>query len=608
MKIKLSDWLADYLVSKGIDTNFTVPGGGAMHLNSSFGNNPSIKNVFVQHEQAATVGAEGYFRSTGRLPMVCVTTGPGGTNAITGVLGAWLDSIPMLVISGQVKFVSTVRSTGYKMRIFGDQEFDIADFMTPMTKYSQMVTEPNMIKYHIDKALYFAFHGRPGPVWLDIPHNVQSAIIDPSDFVEFDSSLYRNMDPGKTSDKTLDLVVSLIKKAKRPVLLPGVEIRTSGNYELFRRLVETLNIPVVTSFDGSDMLENDHPLYAGRCGDVPTRYGNWTMQNADFLLVIGNRLGIRQVSYATETWAREAFVCMVYEDSLELLKPNVHVELPIRANYEDFMSKLIQKFDKPLPRPKQWISKIASWKRAYPIVDKAQKSQAGLTNVFAFFERMSELLPENSITVASNGACEAVAGRCFKIKKGGRYIINSGAASMGYGLPAAVGAAFGNPGSPIFCLEGDGSIQMNLQELETAVYHRLPIKIVVINNGGYHSMRQTQANLFKDKIPCGVGPETNDLGFPDIKRIANAYRIPYFSVKNNSGIGRGVNALIRTPLYGILEVFTDTTQGFEPKASAKLLADGSMISPPLEDLAPFLSREELSKIMLIPLVDEKEGL
>lgn len=605
MLVKLSDWLAEYLVSKGITTNFTVPGGGAMHLNSSFGNNPNIKNVFVQHEQAAAIAAEGYFRSSNKLPLVCVTTGPGGTNALTGVLGAWLDSIPMLVISGQVKFISTVASTGYPMRIYGDQEYDITKCVSAMSKYAVMVTEPRMMKFHVDKALYFAFHGRPGPVWLDVPHNVQAAMIDPDQFVEFDPCLYANMDPGPVSMKTVDLVLEKLKAAKRPVLLGGVELRTAGKYELFRQVAGTLNIPVLTSFDGIDLLENDHPLYAGRCGDHPNRYGNWAMQNADFILVIGNRMGIRQVSYATETWAREAFVCMVYEDSLELTKPNVHIELPIRADYGEFMEAILKKVEKPLPFRKQWMSIINKWKKDYPAVPKEKKEQKELINILAFFEKMSECLPEESIVMAANGVCMVIAARCLKIKKGGRYVMNSGCATMGYGLPVSIGAAFANEGKDIICLEGDGSLNMNIQELQTMVYHHLPIKMVLINNGGYHSMRQTQYSLFKDKKPVGVGPETHDLGFPEAKKIAAAYGIPYKAIKSYSQIKKGMEWLLGLEEYGMLEVYTDTVQPFEPKASAKLHPDGSMSSPPLEDLDPFLSREELEKVMIIPLVDDK---
>ncbi len=603
MKIKFSTYLAKWLVDHGVTTNFTVPGGGAMHLNASFGNEPGMKNVFVQHEQAASIAAEGYYRESNRLPLVCVTTGPGGTNAITGVLGAWLDSIPMLVISGQVKWSTTVASTGYPMRIFGDQEYDISKPMAHMTKYAKLLTVPEMALYHVEKAIYLATHGRPGPVWLDIPHNIQAAMIDPDELVHFNPVELENTNPGSVSEKTIDLIVEKLKSSKRPVLFSGIEARTSGDYEIFRQLVERLNIPVVTSFDGIDMLEDDHPLHAGRTGDVANRYGNWAVQNSDFLLVLGSRLGIRQVSYATSTWARDAFVTMVYPDSLELTKPNVHVELPVRATFKAFIQAMLEKIPKPFEKRKDWMAKIAEWKEKYPLVSKEQKSQKTPANIYSFFEEFSKLLPENTITVASNGSCEAVGAAAYLIKKGGRFIINSGAASMGYGLPAAIGAAFAS-NKEVICLEGDGSIQMNLQELQTVVFHKLPLKIVVINNDGYHSMRQTHANLFKEYPAYGIGPESNDLSFPDMEKISSAYGIPYFKIASNGEIGSVGKKFLSQPGYAMLEVFVDKKQFFEPKPSAMKLPDGTLISPPLENMAPFLNREELESIMIIPMIEE----
>ena len=313
-----------------------------MHLNVSFGHQEGMKNIFVQHEQAAAIAAESFYRMHNELPLVCCTTGPGGTNTLTGVLGAWLDSIPMLVISGQVKYSATVRSTGYPMRILGDQEFDITKVVAPMTKYAEMVIQPETILYHLQKALYLAKNGRPGPVWLDIPQDVQSAIIDPDTLIGLRESEMANTEPNPVPAQTLRLVLDKLKAAKRPVFYTGPEIRTSGSYELFREVAEKLRIPVVTCFDGIDILDDDHPLYAGRAGDVGNRYGNWAVQNSDFLLVVGSRLGIRQVGYATETWAREAFVTMVHADPLELTKPKVHVELPIRATTHQFLSQLLE--------------------------------------------------------------------------------------------------------------------------------------------------------------------------------------------------------------------------------------------------------------------------
>lgn len=606
MERKLSDFLADYLVSRGICTNFTVTGGGAMYLNASFGHANGMKNIYVQHEQAAAVAAEAYYRMSNCLPLVCCTTGPGGTNTLTGVLGAWLDSIPMLVISGQVKYSTTVRSTGYPMRIYGDQEFDIVKVISPMTKYAEMVVVPEMIKYHVDKAIWLATHGRPGPVWLDIPQNVQNATIDVGRLVEFYETETTNMLAQSVSTKTMETILEKLKNAERPVLYVGTEIRTCGAYEAFKQLVERLNIPVVTTFDSIDLIEEDHPLYAGRGGDVGNRYGNWAVQNSDFLLVLGNRLGIRQVSYAVETWARDAFVVMVHEDPLELLKPVVHVELPIRTGTELFIRQMLEAVPRKLERDESWLNQCHKWKIAYPVVDSERHCRnEGLTNPYCFMDKLSTYIPEGTPIISANGSACVIASSALKIKKGQRYIINCGCASMGYDLPAAEGACIAGNGKTVVCLSGDGSIQMNIHELQTIVQHKLPVKIFVINNAGYHSIRLTQNGLFSHLSKVGIGPESGDLSFPDMEKIAAAYGYPYFRIENNTQLDTVLEQVFAADERCICEVFVDTTQVFEPKPTAKKLPDGTLVSPPLEDLAPFLPQDELEKIMIIPMVERQ---
>lgn len=606
MKKKLSDYLAEYLVSVGIKTNFTVTGGGAMYLNASFGHADGMENIYVQHEQAAAMAAEAYYRMNNELPLVCCTTGPGGTNTLTGVLGAWLDSIPMLVISGQVKYSATVRSTGFPIRIYGDQEFDITKVVAPMTKYAEMVTLPEMIRYHIDKALWLAMNGRPGPVWLDIPQNVQNAEIDEEQLVMFDPAEMKNMLPASVSTSTMELIADKIREAKRPILYAGVEIRTAGAYDKFCELVERLNIPVVTTFDSIDLVAENDPFYAGRAGDVGNRFGNWAVQNSDLLLIIGNRLGIRQVSYATETWAREAFVVMVHEDPMELLKPVVHVELPVRANINDFINGLLKAVPERLPEKTAWFRKCAEWKEAYPVlVPERHCKKDTPANPYYIMDLISRFIPEHTPIVSSNGSACVVASSALKIKAGQRYIINCGCASMGYDLPAAEGACLANASGMLICFAGDGSIQMNIQELQTIVQHKLPIKIFVINNGGYHSIRLTQNGLFSHLSKVGIGPESGDLSFPDMDKIAQAYGFPYYSIYSNSEADAVLRDVFKEDGRCICEVFVDTAQAFEPKPIAKKLPDGTLISPPLEDLAPFLSEEELEKIMVIPMAERK---
>lgn len=607
MKVKVSDFVAQFLVEQGIHCNFTVTGGGAMHLNASLGHKEGLNCVYVQHEQVAAIAAEAYYRMSNELPMVCCTTGPGGTNTLTGVLGAWLDSIPMLVISGQVKYSTTVRSTGYPMRIYGDQEFDITKTVKNMTKYAEMVTRPELVKYHLQKALFLAKHGRPGPVWIDIPLNIQWAIVDTDDMIEYSPDEDFNILPRKTSDKTLDLILEKIKTAERPVLYSGIEIRTNGAYESFRNLIEKLNIPVVTSFDSIDLIEENNPLYAGRAGDVGNRYGNWAVQNSDLLLVLGSRLGIRQVSYATETWAREAFVIQVYPDSLEITKPNVHVELPVRADLKEFIDSLSEKIEKPLPKKEKWFGICHDWKEKYPVVDKKRHYADGeFANAYCFMNELSSLSKENIPLVSANGSACVVGGSAFLIKKGQRFIINSGCASMGYEIPAAIGACFANNKNETYCLAGDGSLVMNLQDLQTIVFHKLPVKIFVINNQGYHSIRQSQRNLFKELSECGVGPESGDLSFPDMQKISEAFGIPYCSIHSNREMTEKLSEFVAIEGFALCEVFVDTNQVFEPKPQTMKRADGTLFSPPLEDLAPFLPREELKKLMLIPLVEDEK--
>ena len=608
MRVKISDYIAKWFADHGFEYNFTVPGGGAMHLNMSLGHQEGIKNIFVQHEQAAALAAEGYYRKKGKLPLVCVTTGPGGSNAFTGVLCSWLDSIPMFVLSGQVKWSMTVRSTMLPMRTYGDQEYDIVKAAEPMTKYAVMVTVPETIKYHLEKALFLATHGRPGPVWVDVPLNIQWGYVDTDKLIDFDPVELENTLPRKTSLATYNEIIERIKKAERPVIYSGVELRTNGAYDSFLKLINKLNVPVVTSFDSIDILEEDHPLYVGRAGDVANRYGNWAVQNSDLLLVIGNRLGIRAVSYAVETWARAAYVIMVYPDGLEITKPNVHVELPIRADLKEFCDGLSNLLDKPLERKEKWFEICANWKKKYPVIDyKRHYADGDLANTYCFVNELSNNLPENSTVVSGNGSACVVCGSALLLKKGSRFIINSGCATMGYDLPAAIGASFATEKGPIYCVTGDGSIQMNLQELQTIVYHKLPIKIFVINNQGYHSMRQTENNLFPGMSHVGVGPESNDLSFPEMSKIAAAYDIPYTSIHSNKDMGAKIKEFLDSnDSYCMCEIFVTTEQVFEPKPTAKKLPDGTLVSPALEDLAPFLDRDELRDLMVIPLVGEEK--
>lgn len=600
MKVKIADWMAQYLVDQGIKYNFTVPGGGAMHLNVSFGHQEGLNNIFVQHEQSAAIAAEAYFRATNELPMVCCTTGPGGTNTLTGVLGAWLDSIPMLVISGQIRYATTARAAGIPVRAMGDQEYDITPMVAHMTKYAEMIIDPKTVKYHLQKALYLAKTGRPGPVWLDVPLDIQGGYIDPEEFIEFDPSELNAEKTPKVTEECIEEVLKKIKEAKRPVFNVGSAIHSTNTVELMRKVAHKLNIPVAVAWDASDLMPHDDDLFVGIPGLLGDRPGNWAIQNADLVVSVGCRLSCRQVGYNVKNWAREAFVIMVDIDKYELIKPSIHVEMPIHADAKDFLEQLDKALEKELVPHTDWLNICRDWKKNYPVVTEKHYREEGLANAYCFLNEVSRKAPSNQYIVLGNGTVEACL-HAIHIKEHTRLISNSGAASMGYDLPAAIGCCFATGKKDTICLTGDGSIQMNLQELQTIVFHKLPIKIFVVNNQGYHSMRQTEGNLFPEYTKVGIGPESGDLSFPDMSKIAKAYGIPYMSAKSNEEIPTVVDEMLKKDGYAMCEIYVDINQKFEPKSATKKLADGTLVSPPLEDLAPFLPREELEKIMIIPM-------
>ena len=605
MKIRLADYVADFLVSNGITDCFTVTGGGAMHLNDALGHKEGLKCLYNHHEQACAIAAEAYARINNKIAAVCVTTGPGGTNAITGVIGGWLDSVPMLIISGQVRYDTSKRGMGLDIRAGGDQEFDITRAVECMTKYCEMIEDPKRIRYALEKSLYLATHGRPGPCWIDIPVNFQGCFIETDELVGFCPDEEENDIAPKTDLATVDAIIEKIKSAERPVLYAGNGVRLSGGFESFEKVVRRLNIPVVTGWDNIDMMADDDELYVGRGGIMGDRAGNFAAQNADLILAVGNRLSIRQVGYNWKTWAREAFVIMVDVDAEELKKPTLHVEMPVHADAKDFLDTLISRLPEgKLFAENGWQQTCRDWKKNYPVVLPKHYAWEGLTNPYAFVKKLSDRLPEGYTTVVGNGTACVVGSHAYTIKKDQRFIINSAVASMGYDLPAAVGVCAALDKQEIVCLTGDGSIQMNLQELQTVLTNKLPIKIFVINNDGYHSIRQTQTNIFGEHTKVGIGPESGDLSFPSLEKLAWAYGYDYAACNTNAEIDALLDKAFSRDGAFIGEVFVDPAQFFEPKSATKRLPDGTLVSPPLEDLAPFLDREELKSIMKIPMIEE----
>jgi acetolactate synthase-1/2/3 large subunit len=622
MQIRLADYVADFLVDHGITDCFMVTGGGAMYLDDALGHKEGLHCTFNHHEQACAIAAEGYARIDNRIAAVCVTTGPGGTNALTGVVGGWLDSIPMLIISGQVRYDTSARGMGVDVRAGGDQEFDITRCVDSMTKYCEMIEDPKRIRYALEKALYLATHGRPGPCWIDIPVNFQGCTIETDELVSYDPVEDSDTLAPKVTQGVIGRVLDKVAAAERPVFYSGNGIRLAGAFDEFELAVRRLGIPVVTGWDNIDMMSDEDPLYVGRAGIMGDRPGNWAVQNATLVLAVGSRLSIRQVGYNWKTWARAAEVIMVDVDAAELKKPTLHVEVPIQADAKDFLTALNAELDRRgVPRPRRmvhdalmsdalvadgvWQARCRKWKKVAPVIQQRHWDDKRDTNVYAFIDALSSRLPEGYTTVVGNGSACVVGSHAYHIKPRQRFIINSAIASMGYDLPAAIGVSKALGDTEIVCVTGDGSIQMNLQELQTILTNKLPIKIFVINNQGYHSIRQTQNNLFSEHSHVGIGPESGDLGFPKMSKLADAYGYPYFCCHSNSELDDVLDAAFGQEGACITEVFVSPEQPFEPKSATKRLPDGSLYSPPLEDLKPFLSREELQRIMIVPLLPEE---
>ncbi len=601
--MKVSDYIANTLVTQGIKHVFMITGGGAMHLNNSLGKHPKLECIFNHHEQACAMAAESYARLTQNIAIVCVTSGPGGTNAITGVLGAWLDSIPMLIISGQVRYDTTVRSMGLNLRQLGDQEFDIVNSIANMTKYAVMVTKPQAIRYHLERALYLAKAGRPGPCWIDVPLNIQGAEVDENELIPYNPEEDISELPPPLPKDTVKEIINRIQLSKRPVLMAGSAVRSSGAHADFLKVVDLLNIPVVTAWNAHDCIHDDHSLYCGRPGTVGDRAGNFIAQNSDLLLVLGCRLNIRQISYNWTAFAREAFKIIVEIDPLELKKPTIKPDLPICANVADFIKMLLSELPVGLTPKEEWLDWCRIRKERYPVVLREYWERKELVNPYCFVESLNRYLPEGQVTVTGDGTACVSTFQAAYIKKGQRLYTNSGCASMGYDLPAAIGACIASKRGKIVCIAGDGSMQMNLQELQTIVHYELPIKIFVLNNNGYHSIRQTQSKFFGSPL-VGCDPQSG-VSFPDLERLAYAYRIPFVRCSNHGELDRCISTTIEDSSPFICEVMITVDQPFAPRVSSQRLPNGRMVSKPLEDLAPFLDRDEFESNMLIPEWESK---
>lgn len=600
--IKLSDYVAQKIAELGVRHVFMVTGGGAMHLNHSLGTHRDLECVFNHHEQASAMAAEAYYRVNNQLAVVNVTSGPGGTNAITGVYGAYVDSIGMVVLSGQVKFETTVRAAGLPLRQLGDQELDIEELVRPITKYCVMVTDPKTIRYHLEKAFYLAGSGRPGPCWLDIPLDVQAARIDPRSLEPFDT--FEICESWATTDVVgaARMILARIAKAERPVILAGSGVRLSGRHTEFLEVVKMLGIPVVTAWNAHDAIYDDEPNYIGRPGTVGDRAGNFAVQNSDLLVILGSRLNIRQVSYNWVTFARACYKIWVDIDELELKKSTVTPDLAVHASLSDLLPALIRVgYQRSNNEHKTWLAWCLERRHRYPVVPQ-QYWENERVNPYCFIQSLFEQLPEDQITVTGNGTACVVSFQAAQLRSGQRLWTNSGCASMGYDLPAAIGACKASDGQSIVCLAGDGSIMMNLQELQTIVGNQLPIKIFILNNSGYVSIFQTHRNFFGG-VEVGSGPKSG-VSFPDFGKLSIAFGIPYVKCICHFDLKDGIRKTLLTDGPVICEIMLDENIVFAPKLTAKQHDDGRITSSPLEDLAPFLSRPELRENMIIDIIED----
>lgn len=593
----VATYIANRLADYGMHHVFLVTGGGAMFLNDALSHHKQLLPVFFHHEQAAAMAAEAYARIAAIPPVLNVTTGPGGINALNGMFGAWTDSIPMIVLSGQVKRATCLATTPVPgLRQLGDQESEIIPMVRGITKYAAVVTDPNDIAWHLDQALHLACCGRPGPVWLDIPIDVQSAPIDPPTLCRFTPPA---QDDGP-APATLAVIADRLRQARRPVILAGSGVRAADALAEFEALIRRLGIPVTTAWT-HDLIASDDPLYCGRPGTIGTRAGNFTVQNADLLLILGSRLNIRQVSYNWQAFAPRAFKIQVDIDPAELAKPTVKPDLAVVADLKDFLGGLKQQLGEwtPPPAHRDWLAWCKVRLARYQAVRDGQRETRNKLNPYHFIERLFQRLEADDIVACGNATATIVPFQAGAIKAGMRLFSNSGSASMGYDLPAAIGAWYGalaqrGEQRRVICLAGDGSIMMNLQELQTIAHYRLPIKIFVLNNQGYLSIRSSQANFFGRL--SGEGPESG-VSFPDFVAVATAFGIPAQRLEGPDFLTR-IDQILEASGPCLCDVVLDETQGFEPRMSSRKLDDGTIVSPPLEDMYPFLDREELASNML----------
>lgn len=592
---RVADYIAEFIATLGVGHVFLLPGGGAMHLNDAVGKHPRLEVVACHHEQAAAIAAEAYGRIQQNIGVAMVTTGPGATNAVTAVAGAWIESVPLLVLSGQVKRADLLRDSPLRQK--GVQEVDIVSIVRPITKYAVTIEHPDDIRRELERATFLARTGRAGPVWIDVPLDVQGAPIDPATLEAWqpDAPAAPTIDPAQLAQ-----IRTLLEGAERPLILAGHGVRLSGAAQAFQKWVEALGVPVVTTWNALDLLPYEHPLYVGRPGVVALRAPNFAVQNADLLIAIGSRLDNIITAYAPRDFARHARKVVVDVDAHEIAKLDMTMDVAVTSDAGDFITALTATLDGGRYERPQWLARCADWKARYCVNDGQPFPNQGAISHFQFADALSDAIPANTlVSTGSSGLAVEVFYTVFRNRPGQRVFLTSGLGAMGYGLPAAIGACLANDRRPMVAVESDGSLQLNLQELATLRGQNLPICLVVMNNGGYASIRNTQRNYFEARY-VGTGPEAG-LWMPDLQDLARTYGLPFLRISDAAELAPGLAAAMAQPRPLIVEVVLQRDEALAPKVAAVPQANGSMASMPLEDMSPLLPLRQLQAEMIVPL-------
>ncbi len=597
--MRVTDYIAERLYQEGVRDVFMVTGGGMMFLSDGVMQHPHLNVICNHHEQASAMASVAYAKYTENLGVCYISTGCGATNTITGLLNAWQDNVPVVFISGQVKKKETVRNSGLKLRQIGTQEADIISIVESISKYSVMVNDPQEIAYHVEKALYLAKSGRHGPVWLDIPMDVQSAMIDVKKLKKFNPSELKKEYKEVPNKKELDAVASLLKKAKRPVIIAGQGIRLAKALPEFRKFIDTYKIPVVSPYLGVSTMPTDHPSYIGVIGIKGSRAGNLAVANADLVISMGSRLSVTAIGYEYEMFAREAKKVVIDIDPVEHQKKTIKVDLFVNADMKEFLKRFSPK---GLVVPASWTSICEGWKKKYPVcLPEYAHNKKGIS-LYYFMDTLSKMMKDDAVVLSDAGSAFYVSSQAVNIKGNQRYITTGGQAEMGYTLPASIGACVARGNKEVLGITGDGSFQMNIQELQTIAHNKLPVKTFVWNNNGYLSIRATQNKFFNGRL---IGTDkSSGLSFPEIKKIAYAYDIKYFKLAKSATLKDDLKKVLAYKGPAVVEVMCLENDLVIPTASSKRRDDGTMVSKPLEDMFPFLDRKEFLGNMIVKPLEE----